>query len=148
MNTRQRFYSIFFIMSMALIGCTGNDKPSAAEQLELDLQALRAAIFDTVPDKYRADQTVALIDELSRVTAEVRKDQLTFRQNFRQLNGNHGSTREQFEKLFEAYNVDIEMNQKHALAVRKEMAELLNEEEWAELASLREEALQSVTSQN
>ena len=110
---------------------------------ELAFEAFRLATLDTVTDENRAQEAAALVDELARINVEAREDQLAFRRAFEQLNRDHGASRAQFVDLFEAFNVDIEMNQRDALAARKAMAEVLTREEWDALASLRKDALQS-----
>lgn len=145
MITSQTRNVLLAICLAGLVACAGQDKVSLEEEQAMAFEAFRLATLDTVSDEQRAQEAAALVDELARISAEAREDQLSFRQAFRQLNRDHGASREQFVDLFEAFNVDIEMNQRHALAARKALAELLTREEWEALARLRKDALQSGT---
>jgi len=125
----------------AVPGCSS--KPlSPEQQAQADLAACDAQIRKVVADSARADQLVALTDELNKLGWQSIAHVNDYRAKVAALNSNYDATREDFEALIKEQDAVRETLLKKGLALREQMATLTTDAEWEQLKSARLRALE------
>ena len=126
----------------AVPGCSS--KPlTPEEQAQADLSACHAQIRKVVADTARADQLIALTDELNTLGWQSIAHVNQYRAKVAALNSNYDATREDFEALIKEQDVVRETFLRKALALREQMSTLTTDAEWEQLKSARLRALEN-----
>lgn len=143
MGTRTQLILALILVPLILVACTGVNKMTLEQQKNADIDALRKEVLAQVEDKPTAEKLSALISQLQSTLSAAEQVNHTLKQDWAKLNSDYHAKPEQFEDLFEAYNVDAEYHQKMALQLRIEIASLLSADEWRTLARKRKIAQES-----
>jgi septal ring factor EnvC (AmiA/AmiB activator) len=119
-------------LGVALQGCAHKAK-SPQQQAQADYGAYRKRIREVVKDPARADQVIALTDELQRQVDQVRARLAQNRADLAALNANYGATRGEFEALFKQQDADRQALADKAVSARVQAGKLLTDSEWQAL---------------
>jgi septal ring factor EnvC (AmiA/AmiB activator) len=127
----------------ALQGCAHNKTKSPQQQAQADYRAYQQRVREVVKDPARADQVIALTDELRREIDEVYTKLAQSRAQLETLNANYNATRADYDAFLKQQDAERQALTDKAISVRVEIGKLLTESEWKTLRKYGVEAVDS-----
>jgi hypothetical protein len=126
----------------AIQGCAHKAK-TPQQQAQADSLAYQKRIREVVKEPARADQVIALADEMQRQVDQVRAKLAQSRAELLKLNANYNATRADFDAFFKQQDADRQALMDKAVSVRVQIGKLLTESEWQALRKFGVEALEA-----
>jgi hypothetical protein len=134
--------ALLVIMALGIAGCSSNKQtPQEAEQQAF--ADVKAEIQSVVTDPDRAAQAIDLIDDLKTSLDKVQADIAKRKANLGQLHQDYDIPREAYENELAAMRAEFHANGQRVFAVRRQLTEVLTDEEWTTLEKARSKALES-----
>jgi len=127
----------------AIQGCAHGKTKSPEQHAEAEYSAYQRRVREVVKDPARADQVIALTDELRREIDEVYTKLAQSRGQLQTLNANYNATRADYDALLKQQDAERQVLMDKAISVRVEIGKLLTESEWK---SLRKYGVETVDS--
>ena len=124
-------------------GCAGKDKPSP---VDLEAQAfadLKAEIREVVSDAERAEQAIAITEELETSFDDLREHLAERSAKVQALNADYDAPKEDYIKLFNGIQKDVKRNQRQVSDLHRKLIEVTTAEEWANLKKLRNATMEA-----
>jgi len=134
------FYTLITIIALFTVGCAGKS-PIDKEVDAFD--NLRTNVHDVVADPERAEQSLALVDELQREFDDIKELRVERKKQIKALNADYDASRAEFETLLDGIAQDRVANQERVSQTYRQLLEVITTEEWAKLAKSRDKAMQA-----
>jgi len=128
---------------VALQGCAHEKAKSPQQQAQADYAAYQKRVREVVKDPARAEQVIALTDELRREIDEVYTRLAQSRSEMAALNANYNATRADYDAFMKQQDAQRQALMDKAISARVEIGKLLTESEWK---SLRKSGVEAVDS--
>lgn len=136
-------YALLFIFIIIGGGCAGKDKPSPVDVKAQAFEDLRTEIQEVVSNPERAEQAIAITQELETAFYALGEHRAERRKKVKAFNSNYDASREDFLELFSQIQMDIKKNQKHFSELHRKLISVTTEEEWAALLKFRNSTIQA-----
>ncbi|MEH6571229.1 MAG: hypothetical protein V7709_19265 [Halioglobus sp.] len=134
--------ALVLMLGLGLSACAGKDKESETPEQLMDL--FRQEILSTVGDADRAEQALALAEQLEQGFVATQSQLQVDMETVRSMNADFNATETQFQAFFEGLNAQAGTRQNQAVAIHSKMQALLTADEWKQLKHARNDALQTV----
>ena len=131
---KSRIYTILATALFAiglLAGCKG---PTQLEATTSAVDETRMLIKEHVADEVKAKQMLSLVDQLEKDLEAYREIRVTHDQGLVEKNADYDATREDLQKLYDAYNRDTRAIGMKIAQTDLAMKKLSTPEEWAEIS--------------
>ena len=115
-----------------LAGCA-RERRAPAEVIDDAMQATRDAIKDSVEDRQRRGQLLALVDDLEQLLQAQSADLQELSLRLRRLNADPDATRSAFETEVAVYKERRRARRTRALDIHYTMMDLTRPEEWDDI---------------
>ena len=125
----------------ALQGCAHKKAKSPQQQAQADYAAYQTRVREVVKDPARADQVIALADELKRQFDQLRAQIVQGREELMTMNANYNATRSDFDGFFKQQDAERQALIDKVITVRAQIGKLLTDAEWQSLHKFGAEAL-------
>jgi len=125
-------------------GCAGKDKPSPTDLEDQAFADLKAEIREVISDANRAEQAIAITEELETYFDALQVHLAERSAKVQALNADYDAPKEDFIKLINGIQMDVERNQRHVSELRRKLVEVTTAEEWADIEKLRNETMEAV----
>lgn len=124
-----------------LAACGGDKNMTPADEMGAAFDDFSAEIREVVTDEARADQVVAIIEQLE-VDLRLMQNRINARQgDFRKLNANYDATMEDFQRFSDRVERETRENRDKAATSYRELYRLLTPEERDALVKTRSKAV-------
>jgi septal ring factor EnvC (AmiA/AmiB activator) len=124
-------------------GCAHKKAKSPQQQAQADYRAYQQRVREVVKDPARADQVIALADDLQRQFEQLRAQIVKGRADVASLNANYDAQRADFDGLFKQQDADRQALIEQVISVRAHIGKLLTDAEWQSLHKFGVEALEA-----
>ena len=124
----------------AMQGCKHKAQPPQ-QQAQADFAAYQKRIREVVKDPARAEQVIALADDLQRQVNQLRATLVKSRAELAALNANYNAKRADFDAFFKEQDAGRLALIDKVISVRTQISKLLTESEWESLHKYGIEAL-------
>ena len=138
------YSTVFLIAIIALftVGCAGQKASPIDKEVDA-FDNLRTNVQDVVADLERAEQSLALVDELQREFDNIKELRLERKKRIKALNADYDASRAEFDTLLDGIAQDRLANQERVSQTYRQLLEVITTEEWAKLAKSRNKAMQA-----
>jgi len=138
-----RFRNAVLMIVLLVVGTTGcaSKKQSPDEELKQAFSDVRAEIQSVVTDPQRASKAEDLITELEQEFISIGETVKTRRAKFIQTYANYDSTRADIDAALDAVLSAARSNQVEVSRIQRELADILNAEEWDAIEKKHSKAL-------
>jgi len=127
----------------AIPGCAHNKAKSPQQQAQADYAAYQKRVREVVKDPARAEQVIALTDELKRQFDQLRAQIVQGREKLAGLNANYNATRADFDGFFRQQDADRQALIDNVISVRTQVGKLVTDAEWQSIHKFGVEALEA-----
>jgi hypothetical protein len=134
------FYVLIAIIALFTVGCA---KMSPIDKEVGTFDKLRTNVQEVVADPERAEQSLALVDELQREFDDIKELRLERKKRIKALNADYDASRAEFDTLLDGIAQDRLANQERVSQTYRQLLEVITTEEWAKLAKSRNKAMQA-----
>jgi hypothetical protein len=134
--------TVLAVVLICVAGCAREPKPTALESASEALGNLRTAVMREVKDPQRAQQGIALVDEVERLLTEAHADLKAHNARIRVLNADYDATQDAFRAAFQDFNAKQRAHQRRVVEINQRAKLLLTGDEWETLGKVRQEALE------
>ena len=146
MNTKNPTYLFFVVACVAALvaGCGGTDPVSREDQQAAAFADLRSAVEEVVVEDDRRADVMRLIDGLELDINSLRASLVERRTEFRRLNADYDTTREELTEFANAMEVRIQENRRRVFDGRARLIAATTDEEWDALTKVDTRAMKAV----
>lgn len=135
--------ALVFIFIVIGAGCAGKDKPSPVDLKAQAFDDLRTEIQEVVSNPERAEQAIAITQELETAFYALREHRVERSKKVKALNSDYDASREDFLELFSQIQMDTKKNQKHFSELHRKLISVTTEDEWTALLKYRNSTIQA-----
>ncbi len=133
------FCTLITVIALFTVGC----KTSPIDKEVDAFDNLRTNVQDVVADPERAEQSLALVDELQREFDDIKDSRVERKKQIKALNSDYDASRAEFETLLDGIAQDRVANQERVSQTYRQLLEVITTEEWTKLAKSRNKAMQA-----
>ena len=142
-SVRSKLWAVAIVAALAggvaIQGCAKPKPPQ--QQAKIDFAAYQKRIREVVKDPARADQVIALADDLQQQVDQLRAKLVKSRAELAALNANYNAKRADFDAFFKEQDAGRLALIDKVISVRTQISKLLTESEWESLHKYGVEAL-------
>jgi uncharacterized coiled-coil DUF342 family protein len=140
-----KFTLTILVSAIVLVGtgCAGKDKPTPTDIEAQAFADLKAEIREVVSDADRAEQAIAITEELETSFDALRAHLAERSAKIQALNADYDAPKEDFIKLINSIQMDVERNQRHVSELHRKLVEVTTAEEWADIKKLRNATMEA-----
>jgi DNA-binding transcriptional regulator YbjK len=132
------YYILITIIALFTAGCA---RTSPIDKEVGTFDNLRTNVQDVVADPERAEQSLALVDELQQVFDDIKDSRIERRDRIRALNADYDAPRADFEALLAEIGSERVASQERVSQIHRRLFDVINNEEWTELAKSRDKSM-------
>ena len=146
MKTKNPTYLFIFVACVAALiaGCGGKDAVSREDQQAAAFADLRSAVEEVVAEDNRRADIMRLIDGLELDINSLRASLVERRTEFRRLNADYDTTREELTEFANAMEVRIQEDRRRVFDGRARLIAATTDEEWDALTKVDTRAMKAV----
>ena len=130
--------------AVLVTGCGGTDPVSREDQQAAAFADLRSAVEEVVVEDDRRADVMRLIDGLELDINSLRASLVERRTEFRRLNADYDTTREELTEFANAMEVRIQENRRRVFDGRARLIAATTDEEWDALTKVDTRAMKAV----
>ena len=135
MNKRRFTVLLTLCLFLTITGC-GNKTVSEAEMRQQMFADMRLSL-SSITEMDRREKVLALVDTIEEQLNTMKEIVAQFVADSRELNSNYDATRYEFNKLQAQFNGSRQALQQKIMDAKFELKELTTEEEWSDLAGIK-----------
>jgi uncharacterized protein YhaN len=131
-------------IACVVLACASQPKLTAGESAQAALVKLSDAVLTDVRDRSRAQEMLAVVEQLRKEDREARSAVAAYRSRLQMLNANYDATEGEFRRLFAEFDGERRTRQDRIVGLWITMARLTTDSEWEALAEARTTAAEAL----
>ena len=132
------------ILTLALVACGGKETLSVQNVEQQAFDDIRAEIRAVIGAPDREANAITLVDQLQQEYVVFRSLVEVRRFEFRALNANYDTTREQFEKFLSANREQLQAARERTSGAHRELMAVMTRDEWEAVKKINSDAVNSL----
>jgi predicted small lipoprotein YifL len=130
---------------LSIAACGGKEPVSREDQQVAAFEDLRTAIVEVVSDESRRETVLGLAEEFEADVDALREILVQRRSDFRRLNADYDTDKEEFVRFANEMETRIQENQRRVFDGRAKLIQATTAEEWDALTKVDTKAMKSIS---